>query len=95
MLRQYHAIQKRKKEIEALKKKKEKIREMVVEKTKYRFMIIHYSNYTAERVRKMYWESIEIFKTTNLIFRTDGSTPDCFRDDLPDPDIDDFTFTIV
>ena len=94
-LKIFYAVKRRKKEIKKLKMEIEKIKTIILERTKARIRIAHQANYAADRIRKMYWESLEIFKTTNLTYRTDGKTPDCFNDVLPDPDINDFNYTIV
>ncbi len=89
------AIKKRKKEIKLLKAEREKIKETILERTKIRIRIANYSNYAADIIRKMYWESLEIFKTTNLTYRNDGIVPDCYREILNAPDIADFQFTYL
>lgn len=94
-LKIYYALKKRKKEIEQLKSEREKIKVTILERTKLRIRIAHHANYAADRIRKMYWESWEIFKTTNLTFRTDGIAPDCFSETPPTPNIDNFTYTII
>jgi len=43
----------------------------------------------------MYYETIEIFKTTNLIHRRDSKTPDCFNQPVIEPDISDVPFTFT
>ena len=93
-LKLYYAIKKRNKEIERLKKEREQIRAIIMERTKLSIRIAHHANYAADRIRKMYWEAVGIFKTTNLTFRSDG-TPDCFQEILPDPDINDFNYTVI
>jgi hypothetical protein len=94
-MKTYYAVKRRKNEIKALQIEIEKIKVIILERTKLRMRIAHHANYAADRIRKMYWESLEIFKTTNLVFRTDGKAPDCFGEVLPEPDINDFNFTIV
>lgn len=94
-LKVYNAMRKRMKEIDLLKAEVDRIKLTILERTKLRLRIAHHANYTADRIRRMYWESLEIFKTTNLTFRSDGKTPDCFSDSLPEPNIDDFNYTIV
>ncbi|MBK5286586.1 MAG: hypothetical protein JJE25_14415, partial [Bacteroidia bacterium] len=91
----YNAIRRRKKEIGILKKEKENIRELILKKTKERLRVLYYTNYSVDRVKKMYSESIATFKNTNLIHRTDGKVPECFSDTLPEPDIQNFSFSIV
>lgn len=83
-------ITKHKKEIEKLQKEKEEIRKIILERTKQRLRIAHYANYAAERIRKLYLETVGIFKSTNLTFRTDKQMPDCFSNRIPEPDINDF-----
>jgi hypothetical protein len=48
-----------------------------------------------ERIKKMYFEAIGIFITTNLTYRTDGNIPDCFSAMPPEPDIDNFSVSII
>lgn len=93
-LKIYSAINKRKKEIEQLKAKREEIKKTIMERTKMRIRMAHQANYAADRIRKMYWESMAKFKSNNLTYRTDGLTPDCFSKELPEPDIKDFIYTV-
>lgn len=94
-LKIYNGIKKRKKEIERLKAEVHKIKNTILERTKLRIRIAHHANYAANRIRKMYWEAVEIFKTTNMVYRTDGKAPDCFTQVMPDPDISDFSVSII
>lgn len=94
-LKIHYAIKRRTKEIIQLKAERESIKATILERTKNRIRIANYANYAADRIRKMYYESWEIFKIANLTFRTDGITPDCFLEFPPAPDIDDFNYTIV
>lgn len=94
-LKIFYAMKKRMKEIELLKNEIDKIRLTILERTKLRLRIAHHANYAADRIRKMYWEALEIFKTTNLTYRSDSKTPDCFSETLPEPNIDGFSYTIV
>jgi hypothetical protein len=94
-LKIYYAMRRKAKEVDLLKGEIDKIRITILERTKLRLRIAHHANYAADRIRKMYWEALEIFKTTNLTYRSDGKTPDCFNDNLPEPNIDDFNYTIV
>jgi len=91
----HYAVKKRKEEIEQLKSEIEKIKEIILERTKHRIRIGHYSNYFADTIRKMYYEAVEIFKSTNLIHRSDRKTPACFSDALAEPNIDDISFTMI
>lgn len=82
------AIQKCKNAISLLKAEKERIKEVVLENTKYRVRISYYANYCAERIRKMYRESLDLFKSTNLVYRTDRCVPECFSHAVLDPEIE-------
>jgi len=95
LLKLQYVVKKRKKEIEKLKLEREKIMSTILERTKIRIRIVHYANYAAERIKKMYYESVGIFKTTNLIFRNDSTPPDCFSDDPPIPEIENFYYSLV
>lgn len=94
-LKIYYAMRKRTKEIELLRNEVDRIKLTILERTKLRLRIAHHANYAADRIRRMYWEALEIFKTTNLTFRSDGKTPDCFNETLSEPNIDGFSYTIV
>jgi hypothetical protein len=94
-LKIHNAMKKRTKEIMQFKAERENIKSTILERTKLRIRIANHANYAADRIRKMFWESWEIFKTANLTFRTDGITPDCFSDIPPAPDIDDFNYTVI
>jgi hypothetical protein len=95
LLKLQYTVKRRKKEIERLKAELEKIKEIILERTKIRIRITHLANYTLERIRKMYYESIGIFKTTNMIYRSDNTPPDCFSQDPPIPEIESIYFTII
>lgn len=95
LLKMQYNCKKRKREITKLKEEQEKIRTLILERTKIRIRITHYSSYAAERIRKMYYETLGIFKTTNLIHRKDGTPPDCFSQDPPAPDIDTFYYSLI
>ncbi len=94
-LKIYYAMRKRTKEIDLLKNEVDRIKLTILERTKLRLRIAHHANYAADRIRRMYWEALEIFKTTNLTFRSDSKTPDCFNENLSEPNIDGFNYTIV
>jgi cation transport ATPase len=80
-------IKKRTLRIEACKTERENIKREVLEKAKMRMRIIHYSNSLMETIRKMYKEAVEIFKSHNLLMRTDRKTPSCFLYEIPEPEI--------
>jgi hypothetical protein len=94
-LKMLSAIKKRNKEILLLRAEKEKIKETILERNMLRIRIAHYANYTTERIRKMYFESLEVFKITNLTYRTDKGVPDCFAEILPEPDINNLNYPIL
>ena len=95
LLKLQYEVKKRMKEIEHLKVEREKIRETIMERTKVRIRVAHYANYAINRIRKMYFETLGIFKTTNLIFRNDSTPPDCFSEEPPILDIDSFNYTFI
>ncbi len=88
-LKKYYAIEKRKKQIQQLKDEKLNIRNTVLNRTKERIINNHHSNYVMDLIRKMYFETIGIFKTTNLTYRPDHRVPDCFGFTVPMPDINE------
>lgn len=79
-LRSFRAIKKRKKEIKKLQDQKMRLKEEKRQTEKERARIIYYAQYLNERVKRMYLEAVGIFKGTNLIYRPDKLTPDCFND---------------
>ncbi len=85
-------INKRKKEIGKLKQERQEIKKTVLERTKDRLRVIHYANSANDRIRKMYFETLEIFKSTNLMYRTDKIIPECFSQQVSEPDIITITF---
>ena len=95
LLKLQYVVKKRKKEIEQLKAEREKIRVTIMERTKVRIRIAHYANYAVDRIRKMYFETLEMFKTTNLTFRNDSTPPNCFLQDPPIPNIDSFYYSLI
>lgn len=80
-------ISKRSNKITELKKELDVLRTDILKSTKTHIRAAYYAKYLVERSKKMYREGIETFKSTNLSFRTDNQTPDCFYDDLPQADI--------
>ena len=95
LLKLQYVVKKRRREIERLKIDREKIMLTILERTKIRIRVAHYANYAIERIKKMYYETIGIFKTNNLISRNDSKPPDCFSDDPPTPEIDNFYYSLV
>jgi hypothetical protein len=86
-LEKYRNIKKRNKEIEAFKKEKEQLQDSMAEQTMQHIQAAIYAKHLDERIIRMCRESIEIFKSTNLLLRTDGETPDCFKEVQSDVDI--------
>jgi cation transport ATPase len=95
LLKLQYVVKKRKKEIEQLKAEREKIGATIMERTKVRIRIAHYANYAIERIRKMYLETMGMFKTINLTYRNDNTPPDCFSEDPPTLDLDNFYYSLI
>lgn len=95
MLKLHYAVKKRKKDLKKLKIELDRIQTTIMERTKVRIRIAHYTNYAIERIRKMYAETVGVFKTNNIIYRTDNKPPDCFEQDLLPLEIDSFYFTLL
>jgi len=94
MIKLQYAIKKRKIRIIKLKAEVDQINITVMERTKIRLRIAHFTNYAVDRIRKMYFESLGIFKTTNLLSRKDNAVPDCFTYEVPLPEIDSFFYSL-
>jgi len=86
-------IRKREKEINQLKKDKENLKTDILKSAKHHMRTTYYSKYLVERTKKMYQEAVAIFQSTNLAFRSDHQTPDCFHQLAPELDIDDSTIS--
>lgn len=82
-------IQKRLSEIKERTDQKEDIRTTVLENTKLRMKILHKAQYKIEAIKKMCLQAIEIFKNTNLTYRMDRVTPDCFNKAAREMNVDD------
>ncbi len=54
---------------------------------KQRLRIAYYTEYTIERIKKIYLECVALFISYNLKYRNDGQTPDCFNDSIPELEI--------
>lgn len=93
-IKTYRAMLKRTALINELKKEREANKATLAEKTKQRIRLVHTANYSAETFRRMYHESAEVFKRTNLAYRTDGKSPDCFSQKSEEPDIQDVSFNL-
>ena len=87
MARLTKIINRRSDEISGRKKELELLKENILQSTKEHIRAAYYARYLVERSKKLYREGLETFKSTNLSFRTDNQTPDCFYDDLPEADI--------
>jgi len=95
LIKLQYVVKKRRKLIEILKAERDKILATIMERTKVRIRISHYANYAVERIRKMYYETMGIFKTNNLIHRNDNIVPDCFSEDPPIPEIENFYYSLI
>jgi len=94
-VRLHYAMKKRNRHIRKLQAEKIAIKDLHTTNNKQRIRLMHHANYSVERIRKMYFECVEVFKGTNLIFRTDKHTPDCFTESVPEPDVEDISITVV
>lgn len=90
-MKQHKAICSKQNEIDKLVSEKKEIEKAGLENKKQRARIIYTANYALDIIRKMYKESIALFKSENLIHRTDGKVPQCFSDEIPEPDINQIT----
>ena len=81
------------KELKQIQIERQKIDEERQENRKDCYRMKSYYNSLMDRLRKMYFETIELYKATNRTYRKDGIIPDCFSDVLPQPDIKDISFT--
>ena len=90
-LRKYHQIQKLENEIAGLKAQRRNLKEDHASGTQSRIETVFTGNYIADFFRKLYAESVALFKSTNIASRADGCTPSCFNDLIPDLDIQDTT----
>lgn len=95
MLKVQYKVNKRKKEITKLQAEIDKIHTIIQETSKIRVRIAHLANYSIERIRKMYPETIGIFKTTNMTYRLDNTPPACFSEELPELAIENFIFSLI
>ncbi|HKR07326.1 MAG TPA: hypothetical protein VJY62_22015 [Bacteroidia bacterium] len=82
-------IEKQKSHLSQLKAEKEKNKATLHDNSKGRVRIIFYANYSNELIRKMYKETVETFKSTNLRCREDHCVPDCFSEIVSEPDMED------
>ncbi len=94
-VRLHYAMKKRSRLVSKLKAEKISIKDLHTANNKQRIRLMHHASYAAERIRKMYFECVEVFKGTNLIFRADKQTPDCFTEQVPKPNVEDTSNTVV
>lgn len=80
-------ISRREKEIELKLAEIEKNKKDFLEKSKLRAQLIQYNEYLKQTIIKMYFEAIELFKSNNLMYRTDRKTPPCFNNRVIAPDV--------
>jgi len=81
-------------QLKVLKEQKEKNKATLHDNSKSRVRIIFYSNYSMDLIRKMYKETVEVFKSTNLRCRSDHHVPDCYSDIVPEPEMEDIMFIL-
>lgn len=85
-------IAKLEREVGDINEELEKIHQAKQENTKACIWVTSHYNSLMDRLRKMYWETIEIYKATNRTYRKDGIIPACFSDVLPNPAIENIIF---
>jgi len=85
-------IRKREKEINQLQKDQGDLKSDILKSAKHHVRTSNYAMYLVERTKKMYQEAVAIFQSTNLAFRSDHQTPDCFHQPSPLLDTD---FSII
>ncbi|HTB30843.1 MAG TPA: hypothetical protein VK808_02395 [Bacteroidia bacterium] len=83
-MEKYLRIIKRKKEIKEFEAQKVAVRNEAKDITLLGMGITAYVKDLDTWIETLYHESAEHFKTTNIILRTDGGVPDCFRYKSPD-----------
>ena len=83
------AVDKRNVKIQQLQDEKEKIRAAIVDANKNRRLIVYGATYSNDLIKKCNYETAETFKSTNLLHRSDGLTPDCYSDPIAEPDMED------
>jgi hypothetical protein len=93
--RQLKNIKKRSKEIEEHEEERQELRNVVYKNAIMKIGIATSAKDLLELTRRRYAEAIEIFKSTNLIYRSDKLTPDCFHYGTPPPDIDDPQIPVI
>lgn len=88
-LKKYNGIKKNLKKAENLRNEKEERKKILADRNSQRIELNHHAQYSVDLVRKKYAESVEIFKGTNIVYRTDRQVPDCFEELPPSLDISD------
>jgi len=91
----YRAIARRHKAIKQIGQQRDDYKQALSDRTRQRIRLVHTANYSADIFRKMYRESVEVFKRTNLAYRTDGYAPDCFAEPVDEADINDVSLNVV
>ena len=74
----YKNMEKNKKEIQELSSQQEANKSELLEKNKARLQMNYYAQYCLNVVAGMYKESLGIFQSNNLLYRTDKAVPTCF-----------------
>ncbi len=94
-VKKYKDIERRKKEIITMQKEQEANKLELLERNKARMQINYYSQYVINEVIGMYKESLGIFESSNLLFRTDRCIPACFSSKINDLDIERLKMTFT
>jgi hypothetical protein len=81
-LERHLRIIRRKKEIKEIEADKIKLRDQAKAVTTLSMAITVHSKDIDELIKSMFHETVEHFKTTNIIHRTDGGVPDCFSTNI-------------
>jgi hypothetical protein len=77
-INKYKNMEKNNKEIENLSSVQEANKSDLLEKNKARLQMNYYAQYCLNDVAGMYKESLGIFQSNNLLYRTDKAVPACF-----------------
>lgn len=80
---QYRVIEERKAEIKKLQGEKENLKKAFEEEEKTYLYVISLAKTVEEQIDAQYRETVELFKTENLITRSDLGTPVCFFEAIP------------
>lgn len=91
LFKRHQVMEHRKQKIEQCKTEIESMKYAFIEKTKQWVRITYCAEYCVERIKKMYSETIGLFKSTNLSYRTDKQIPDCFHNEVSEMNTNSLT----